>query len=109
MPLFSIQIKNMSDTLIITISIVVVLYFAIAMAYATKIDNALRCKYSKMTSREYEKICFYTLFWFIFFIKLNKIIKGKEQFGTDFALTLGKHINLIYYETALTDTLINIL
>ena len=78
MPLFSIQIKNMSDTLIITISIVVVLYFAVAMAYATKIDNALRFKYSKMTSREYEKICFYTLFWLIFFTKLEKIIQGKK-------------------------------
>ena len=78
MPLFSTQIKIMSDTLIITIVIVFTLYCIVAMAYAIKIDNALRFKYSKMTSRENEKICFYTFFWFIFFIKLNKIIKGKE-------------------------------
>ena len=109
MPLFSIQIKNMSNTLIITITIVFILYCAVAIAYAVKVDNALYYNYPKISKKEMRKICVYVFFWIIFFTKLEKIIKGKEQFGTDFALTLGKYINLIYYETTLIDTLINIL
>ena len=78
MPLFSIQNKNMNNTLIITISIVVVLYSAVAMAYSVKVDDVLYYEYPKMPSKEKGRICFYTFFWFIFFNKLEKIIKGKE-------------------------------
>ena len=78
MPLFSIQIKNMSNTLIITITIVVVLYCAVAMAYAVKVDDVLYYKYPKMSIKEKDRICFYTFFWFIFFNKLEKIIQGKK-------------------------------
>ena len=109
MPLFSIQIKNMSNTLIITITIVFILYCAVAIAYAMKVDNALYYNYPKIPKKEMRKICVYVFFWVIFFIKLDKIIKGKEQFGTDIALTLNKHINLNHYEATLIDTLINIL
>ena len=78
MPLFSIQIKIMNTTLIITIIIVLVLYFAVAMAYAMKIDNVLYYEYPKMTNKEIKRICLYVFFWFIFFVKLEKIIKGKK-------------------------------
>ena len=78
MPLFSIQIKNMSDTLIIIISIVVVLYSAVAMAYSVKVDDVLYYEYPKMSNKEKGRICFYTFFWFIFFNKLEKIIQGKK-------------------------------
>ena len=78
MPLFSIQIKNMSNTLIITIIIVFILYCAVAIAYAMKVDNALYYNYPKMSNKEMRKICVYVFFWIIFFIKLDKIIKGKE-------------------------------
>ena len=78
MPLFSIQFKIMNTTLIITITIVVVLYCAVAMAYAVKVDDVLYYKYPKMSIKEKDRICFYTFFWFIFFNKLEKIIQGKK-------------------------------
>ena len=78
MPLFSIQIKIMNTTLIITIIIVLVLYFAVAMAYAMKIDNVLYNDYPTITNEEVKRICLYVFFWFIFFVKLEKIIKGKK-------------------------------
>ena len=78
MPLFSIQIKIMNNILIMAISIVVVLYCAVAMAYAVKVDDVLYYKYPKMSIKEKDRICFYTLFWFIFFNKLEKIIQSKK-------------------------------
>lgn len=78
MPLFSIQIKIMNTILIITIIIVLALYFAVAMAYAMKIDNALYYEYPKMSYKEIKRIAIYVFFWFIFFVKLDKIIKGKK-------------------------------
>ena len=78
MPLFSFQIKIMSITLIITISIVVVLYFIVVMAYSVKVDNVLYNEYPKMSNKKKERICFYTFFWLIFFNKLEKIIQGKK-------------------------------
>ena len=78
MPLFSFQIKIMNITLIITISIVVVLYLIVAMAYSVKVDDVLYNEYPKMPNKEKERICFYTFFWFIFFNKLEKIIQGKK-------------------------------
>ena len=68
----------MSITLIITISIVVVLYFIVVMAYSVKVDNVLYNEYPKMSNKKKERICFYTFFWFIFFNKLEKIIQGKK-------------------------------
>ena len=68
----------MNTILIITIIIVLALYFAVAMAYAMKIDNALYYEYPKMSNKEKGRICFYTFFWFIFFNKLEKIIQGKK-------------------------------
>ena len=58
--------------------LILVLYFAVAMAYAMKIDNALYYEYPKMSNKELKRICFYVFFWFIFFVKLDKIIKGKK-------------------------------
>ena len=78
MPLFSIQIKNMSNTSIITITIVFILYCAVAIAYAMKVDNALYYNYPKMSKKEMRKICVYVFFWIIFFAKLEKIIQVKE-------------------------------
>ena len=81
MPLFLIQIKIMNITLIITIIIILAilaLYFAVAMAYAMKIDNILYYEYPTMAKEEIKKIWFYILFWFIFFNKLEKIIQGKK-------------------------------
>ena len=78
MPLFSFQIKIMNTTLIITISIVVVLYLIVVMAYSVKVDDVLYYEYPKMSNKEKERICFYTFFWFIFFNKLEKIIQGKK-------------------------------
>ena len=78
MPLFSIQIKIMNTILIITIIIVLVLYFAVAMAYAMKIDNVLYNEYPTITYKEIKRIVIYVFFWFIFFIKLDKIINGKK-------------------------------
>ena len=77
MSLFSIKIKIMNITLIIII-IVLALYFAVAMAYAMKIDNILYYEYPTMAKEEIKRMCFYVLFWPIFFNKLGKIIKGKE-------------------------------
>lgn len=68
----------MNTTLIITIIIVLVLYFAVAMAYAMKIDNALYYEYPKMSNKEIKRITIYVFFWLIFFVKLDKIIQGKE-------------------------------
>ena len=78
MPLFSFQIKIMNTTLIITISLVVVLYSAVAMAYSVKVDDVLYDEYPNMSNKEKERICFYTFFWLIFFNKLEKIIQGKK-------------------------------
>lgn len=78
MPLFSIQIKIMNTILIITIIIVLALYFAVAMAYAMKIDNALYYEYPKMSNKEIKRLVIYVLFWIIFFVKLDKIIKGEK-------------------------------
>ena len=78
MPLFSIQIKIMNTILIITIIIVLALYFAVAMAYAMKIDNALYYEYPKMSNKEIQRLTIYVLFWIIFFVKLDKIIKDKK-------------------------------
>ena len=78
MPLFSFQIKIMNITLIITITIVFILYCAVAIAYAMKVDNALYYNYPKMSKKEMRKICVYVFFWIIFFAKLEKIIQGKK-------------------------------
>ena len=78
MPLFLFQIKIMNTTLIITISIVVVLYSAVTMAYSVKVDDVLYYEYPKMPNKEKERICLYTFFWLIFFNKLEKIIQGKK-------------------------------
>ena len=78
MPLFLIQIKIMNIILIITIIIIFILYFAVAMAYAMKIDNILYYEYPTMATEEINKIYFYVLFWFIFFFLLEKIIQGKK-------------------------------
>ena len=58
--------------------LILVLYLIVAMAYAMKIDNALYYEYPKMSNKKITRIVIYVFFWFIFFIKLNKIIKGKE-------------------------------
>ena len=76
MPLFSIQIKIMNTILIITIIIVLALYFAVAMAYAMKIDNALYYEYPKMSNKEIKRLTIYVLFWILFVVKLDKIIQG---------------------------------
>lgn len=78
MPLFSIQIKNPYTMLIFVSILILVLYFIVAMVYAMKIDNALYYEYPKMSNKELKRICFYVFFWFIFFVKLDKIIKGKK-------------------------------
>lgn len=54
------------------------LYFIVAMVYAMKIDNALYYEYSKMSNKEIKRIVIYVFFWIIFFVKLDKIIKGKK-------------------------------
>ena len=58
--------------------LILVLYFAVAMAYAMKIDNALYYEYPKLSYKEIKRIVIYVFFWFIFFIKLDKIINGKK-------------------------------
>ena len=68
----------MNTTLIITISVVVVLYSPVTMAYSVKVDDVLYYEYPKMSNKEKGRICFYTFFWFIFFNKLEKIIQGKK-------------------------------
>ena len=78
MPLFSIQIKNPYTMLIFVSILILVLYFIVAMVYAMKIDNALYYEYSKMSNKEITRITIYVFFWFIFFIKLDKIIQGKK-------------------------------
>lgn len=78
MPLFSIQIKNPYTMLIFVSILILVLYFIVAMAYAMKIDNALYYEYPKMSNKEIKRITIYVFFWFIFFVKLDKIIKGKK-------------------------------
>jgi hypothetical protein len=78
MPLFSIQIKNPYTMLIFVSVLILILYFIVAMVYAMKIDNALYYEYPKMSYKEIKRIVVYVFFWFIFFVKLDKIIKGKE-------------------------------
>ena len=58
--------------------LILVLYFVVAMVYAMKIDNALYYEYTKMSNKEIKRITIYVLFWIIFFVKLDKIIKGKK-------------------------------
>ena len=58
--------------------LILVLYFIVAMVYAMKIDNALYYEYSRMSNKEIKRIVIYVFFWFIFFVKLDKIIKGKK-------------------------------
>lgn len=77
MPLFSIQNKNMSKTLILIITLVYILYCAVAIDCAIKVDNALEYYYPKMSKKEMRKICVYVFFWFIFFARLDKIIQGE--------------------------------
>ena len=57
--------------------LILVLYFIVAMVYAMKIDNALYYEYPKMSYKEITRIVIYVFFWFIFFIKLNKILRKK--------------------------------
>ena len=78
MPLFSIQIKKPYTMLIFVSILILVLYFIVAMVYAMKIDNALYYEYPKMSNKEIKRIVIYVFFWFIFFVKLDKIIKGKK-------------------------------
>lgn len=78
MPLFSIQIKNPYTMLIFVSILILVLYFIVTMVYAMRLDNALYYEYPKMSNKELKRICFYVFFWFIFFVKLDKIIKGKK-------------------------------
>ena len=78
MPLFSIQNKNMSKTLILIITLVYTLHCAVAIVYAIRVDKALYDDYSKMSNEEMRKICVYFFFWIIFFAKLEKIIQGKK-------------------------------
>jgi hypothetical protein len=78
MPLFSIQIKNPYTMLIFVSILNLALYFVVAMVYAMKIDNALYYEYPKMSNKEIKRLTIYVLFWIIFFVKLDKIIKGKE-------------------------------
>lgn len=58
--------------------LILVLYFIVAMVYAMKIDNALYYEYPKMSNKEIKRLTIYVLFWIIFFVKLDKIIKGKK-------------------------------
>jgi hypothetical protein len=48
------------------------------MVYAMKIDNALYYEYPKMSNKEIKRLTIYVFFWFIFFVKLDKIINGKK-------------------------------
>ena len=78
MPLFSIQIKNPYTMLIFVSILILVLYFIVAMVYAIKIDNILYYEYPKMSNKEIKRLAIYVIFWFIFFVKLDKIIKVKK-------------------------------
>lgn len=60
------------------IFIVLMLYLAVSMAYAVKIDNVLYYEYHNLTDKEKNRLIVYCLFWIIFFIKLDKIIKKKK-------------------------------
>ena len=95
MPLFSIQIKNMSNTLIITIIIVFILYCAVAIAYAMKVDNALYYNYPKISKKEMRKICVYVFFWIIFFTKIILIF---EILWHDFGIIVYKQLKTEHYE-----------
>lgn len=64
--------------LIFILVLIFALYFIVAMVYAMKIDNALYYEYSKMSNKEIKRIAIYVFFWIIFFVKLDKIIKGKK-------------------------------
>lgn len=65
--------------MLIFVSILIfALYFIVAMVYAMKIDNALYYEYPKMSNKEIKRLTIYVLFWIIFFVKLDKIIKGKK-------------------------------
>lgn len=64
--------------LIFVSALILTLYFIVAMVYAMKIDNALYYEYPKMSNKEITRIIIYVFFWFIFFIKLDKIIQGKK-------------------------------
>ena len=77
MPLFSIQIKNPYTMLIFVSILILVLYFIVAMVYAMKIDNALYYEYPNMSNKEIKRLLIYVFFWFIFFVKLNKILHKK--------------------------------
>ena len=57
--------------------LILVLYFIVAMVYAIKIDNALDYKYPNMSNEEIKRLLIYVFFWFIFFVKLNKILHKK--------------------------------
>ena len=63
---------------VFAILLAICLYFAVSMAYAIKLDNVLYYKYPTMERKELKKLIIYCFFWIIFFIKLDKIIKGKE-------------------------------
>jgi hypothetical protein len=78
MPLFSIQIKKPYTMLVFVSILILALYFVVAMVYAMKIDNALYYEYPKMSNKEIKRLTIYVLFWIIFFVKLDKIIKGKK-------------------------------
>lgn len=65
--------------MLIFISVLIfALYLIVAMVYAMKIDNALYNEYSKMSNKEINRIAIYVFLWFIFFIKLDKIIQDKK-------------------------------
>ena len=70
--------KKVIPMLIFTILSVVCLYFVVSVAYAIKLDNILYYKYPTMEKKEFKKLVIYCFFWIIFFVKLDKIIKGKE-------------------------------
>ena len=78
MPLFSIQIKNPYTVLIFVSILILVLYLIFTMVYAMRLDNALYYEYPKMSNKEIKRLTIYVLFWVIFFVKLDKIIKGKK-------------------------------
>ena len=65
--------------MLIFISVLIfALYLIVAMVYAMKIDKALYNEYSKMSNKEINRIAIYVFLWFIFFIKLDKIIQDKK-------------------------------
>lgn len=58
--------------------LILVLYFIVTMVYAMRLDNVLYYEYPKMSNKEIKRLVIYVLFWIIFFVKLDKIIKGKK-------------------------------